>query len=285
MNDAGNVIERESADRFGDYQSITSNPGHPFEVNPGCRREWHEAKALEFSDAKNWSAALFHWNQLVDLEPKEPSYRACRGQVHANRSDWDAAKADFLQAIELESKDPDTWRYAALAAMVTREDAVYRTICQSMHDTFGRSDDVETIFEVARTCTLADNPVAADGRIATLTAQVIAALPMDRYAHAVHAIALYRCGRYEEAVAVASVDTSSEQFVADDLLGRGLPAFRKVICAMAAHRTGDEKALAVLQSSAAMGEFIVPLSGCPWQVQAELTILGSEVQALLARKR
>lgn len=146
-----------------------------------------------------------------------------------------------------------------------------------------RSDDISTILMTARTCTLAPNKIAQSGLPAKMVGKVLKLAPEDRFASAIHAAALYRAGDWENAVSVASIEGKQPSLaIGDDLLAQTLPAFRSVIGAMAAYQGGSPAALGKLKLGAEISSIVEDsMENCPWPMQAELTILRSEVDSMI----
>jgi WD40 repeat protein len=150
--------------------------------------------------------ALADFDKARALAPDLPLganvFEACRrlGRSHAERGEWDAAGEAFGRAIELGASWPIFWEHQALAHLGAGDAEGYRRVCDSVLRRFGRSDDPDLANSVAWTCVLAPNAVTDPGRPVALAEAAVGADPRNRdYLNTLGA-ALYRAGRFEDAV-------------------------------------------------------------------------------------
>jgi hypothetical protein len=70
-------------------------------------RAWHEGQVAGSIKAREWFAALFHLEPLLEAEPKRAQLLFWRGQAQAGMGNWKEAVADFEKALAGDPKLAD----------------------------------------------------------------------------------------------------------------------------------------------------------------------------------
>ncbi|MBC8872543.1 MAG: protein kinase [Planctomycetes bacterium] len=86
-----------------DSQSFAADSSGPDAV------AWHQRQAEDCRQTHQWSAAMWHVERLITLEPKEGRHYAERASVHRAVKKWDKALSDYGTALELRSDDAEIW--------------------------------------------------------------------------------------------------------------------------------------------------------------------------------
>jgi WD40 repeat protein/tetratricopeptide (TPR) repeat protein len=85
---------------------------------------WHRREADEAGETRQWLAAIWHFDRLIQLEPGRAEYLSRRAQAYAELGRWDQVMADYSKSIELKTADKDAWfhrgRAHAHASMMTK---------------------------------------------------------------------------------------------------------------------------------------------------------------------
>ncbi|HVA46391.1 MAG TPA: protein kinase [Pirellulales bacterium] len=131
-----------------------------------------------------------------DAQIRLESHRS-RGYVFLGQDRYSDAAAEFAAASNLAGDDADLWRFCAVAHLAAGEGDAYRRACQAMLDRFAATNDSRTACSVLFACVLADDAVPEAGRLVKL-AEVAA--PYFHYGGYVRGAALYRAGRWAEAI-------------------------------------------------------------------------------------
>ena len=215
--------------------------------------------------------ALHHFKRTVDLEPKHTLAHIRIGEMLLEREQLDEASSQFQQAADLEPGSPEPklrlrevllhqgrveeavaiWAkaldseassysecdgYAELCLILGRQDEYHRA-CGKLLTRFGSTTDPRECEQMGRACLLAP-PVAE--HLQQGVALIDRALAADKstypkwlypYFLFAKALAEYRSGRYESAIAICEGEAA-------DVLGPA-PEF---VTALAQHRLGNEHA-------------------------------------------
>jgi tetratricopeptide (TPR) repeat protein len=120
------------------------------------------------------------------------SFRVQRGWAYANRGQWDKASADFVKATQCKEPDEGAWYSRAMLYLRDGNLSGYREVCSDMLQRFGMG--------ATWTCTLAPNSGADPAQIVELAEKLLAKSSRDHWHVNQLGAALYRAGRFEEAV-------------------------------------------------------------------------------------
>ena len=124
-----------------------------------------------------------------------------RGNVWATRGDWDRASCDFAHAAIL---NPGShWPLMNQCVLSLRAGSItdYQRACERLMDRFGETEVPLTANDTAWACAVSPDSGIAPWRLVELAGRGLAKDPKDSNALNTMGAALYRAGRYEEAVA------------------------------------------------------------------------------------
>jgi serine/threonine protein kinase/WD40 repeat protein/Flp pilus assembly protein TadD len=158
------------------------------------------------ADQARYKEAEVQLSEAITLQPDRASFWVQRGWIYADMGRWEKASADFVKATE--SKEPDDWysrvmpylrdgnrdAWHSRAMLCLREgnQGSYRQICSEMLQRFGEG--------AAWTCTLTPKSGADPARIVELAEKSLTKSSRDHWHVNQLGAALYRAGRFEEAV-------------------------------------------------------------------------------------
>jgi tetratricopeptide (TPR) repeat protein len=168
------------------WQTLRGKYPSDFAISAKERLFWHDREAAECARAGDWTAALFHLDQLVEAQPKSGDFHLRRAQAHigleqpgraatdvtksrelkvddwslwqrighayADQSNWEHAAAAFQRCLEHDSSDVAVMGLHALALAGAGDTAGYYRACVAMLDQFGKTDDSQIANSVAWYC-------------------------------------------------------------------------------------------------------------------------------------
>jgi WD40 repeat protein/tetratricopeptide (TPR) repeat protein len=120
------------------------------------------------------------------------SFWVQRGWAHAGLGQWDKASVDFVQATRGKEPDEEAWYSRAMLCLRDGNSGGYREVCSDMLQRFGEG--------AAWTCTLTPDSGADRDRVVDLAEKLLAHSSRDHWHVTLLGAALYRAGRFEEAV-------------------------------------------------------------------------------------
>ena len=152
--------------------------------------------------------AIAHATQGIDaLAPAAPTpadktdernLRMLRAEAYSATQRWDEAAADLLKSIELKPRLPSSYQRLAIVRLKQGQDAEYRKLCAQMLDLFGDDDGLAST--AAWACVLRERAVADYAIVVNLAGRTLADQPGSYYNLNTLGAALYRAGRYREAI-------------------------------------------------------------------------------------
>jgi tetratricopeptide (TPR) repeat protein len=232
-----------------------------------------------------WDKAAADYSKAVELEPENPTRWLHRATLHAEQAKWDSAIADFRKAIQLDPNDA-TMRYlGALASLSTGRVDEYRKGCAEMLQRLAQAEKPGDASWLAWTCVILPDAVADWSKVVALAEKEAAAYPDSLRCVSTFGAALYRAGRFEEAVARLA---EAERLIARPSAGLIVsPAYTWLFLAMAHHRLGHAedarkwlgKAVEWLdQEKDKHAAGTVPM---PWNRRVTLQLLHGEAETLI----
>jgi tetratricopeptide (TPR) repeat protein len=200
---------------------------------------WHRAALEEAERVGQWVGAAFHLNRLLTNDPADggfrlrrgranaylrrpvralsdyysgillscagsnstaaPYFRACSSAAFARRSYAEAAAA-YSVAAYFQPLNVQLWHNLAYLRLQAGDTLGYRQACAAMLRLFGHAQDADTANTVAWTCVLAPDAVPDPAPIVELARAAVADQPANWAYLNTLGLALYRAGRFEEAV-------------------------------------------------------------------------------------
>jgi serine/threonine protein kinase/WD40 repeat protein/tetratricopeptide (TPR) repeat protein len=154
--------------------------------------EAHGNLGIFFADQARYGEAEAEFNEAIRLQPEHGWFWVQRGRAHADRDQWDKAYADFVKAAECKEPHEAAWYSRAMLHLRDGNPAGYRKICSDMLERFGAA--------ATWTCTLSPVSGADPNQIVSLAENLLAKSSRDHWHVNQLGAALYRAGRFEEAV-------------------------------------------------------------------------------------
>jgi WD40 repeat protein len=72
---SGAVLPQTPPGLLESYQTLLKQHRNDLQVSPDDITNWHLREAEASERANQWSAAVFHWNELIKLDPKEQTFQ------------------------------------------------------------------------------------------------------------------------------------------------------------------------------------------------------------------
>jgi tetratricopeptide (TPR) repeat protein len=153
----------------------------------------HEGLGKFLEDQARYEEAEAEFNEAIRLRPERGWFWVLRGWAYADRGRWDKASADFVKAAECKEPHEAAWYSRALLHLRDGNGDGYRKICADMLERFGAG--------ATWTCTLSSGSGVDPNHIVSLAGNLLAKSSRDHWHVNQLGAALYRAGRFEEAVA------------------------------------------------------------------------------------
>jgi tetratricopeptide (TPR) repeat protein len=213
-----------------------------------------------------------------------------RGNAHAELAQWDRASADYAQAAQDQAADQVTWYRHALLRLHLADREGYRKACTTILDRFSKQENPVTTDLALWACVLGPDSLTDYPRLVQWAEKLLAAQPKNvAYLNWVGA-ALYRAGRFEEALrrlneADALYKPADEQ--------QSALAFNRLFLAMAHHRLGHVEEAKKWHAKAVRGieqelqkttKEPAAARPLPWNRRLTLQLLRREAEELLRKE-
>jgi WD40 repeat protein/serine/threonine protein kinase/tetratricopeptide (TPR) repeat protein len=147
-------------------------------------------KVLE--DQARYKEAEAALNEAIKLRPEHGWFWVLRGSVYADMGQWAKASADFAKATECREPHEAAWYSRAMLHLQDGNLGGYREVCSDMLRRFDTG--------ATWTCTLSPNSGVDPARILRLAEAVLAKSARNHWHVNQLGVALYRAGRFEQAV-------------------------------------------------------------------------------------
>jgi tetratricopeptide (TPR) repeat protein len=179
----------------------------------------HDEAIAELDKALRWLDPVRHWAsprsgllldlaaheatyaRLLELRPQDDHLRVVRGRYLAVRGAWHRAAEDYRRVIRSSPIDSEEAVEYAAILLLDGDTAGYRTLVRDLIARVGASTDPVALQILARICGMAPNPGVGPDRLVGWAERALEAEALPWYAHAL-GLALYRAGRYDEAIAL-----------------------------------------------------------------------------------
>jgi WD40 repeat protein/serine/threonine protein kinase len=281
------------AKRWSEYRKQLveklGGPPEKLEINEGEILQWHLQEAGDCEARRQWFAARWHLNHVVQADPENPTLRDRRGRILVELGDWRAAATDFRKAVDWHfdydrSRKPadrspvnmDQWDRYAMAALMAQDSPGFRSFCATCLKLYvdeaqpiDRLDPVliERLTALARYGT----PAPADLEyLARLAERAVAVDPRSAWTQLTLGAIRFRQQKYKEAL----------QSLKNARYNRGDAEDPRecFFLAMVNRRLGDA---AQAQKDLAKGlQLLEQHSSGPWTTRQELLLLRKEAEAL-----
>lgn len=181
---------------------------------------WHRSRAGTEERARRWEPALFHLNWLVADRPDDIALRARRARALGELGRYAGVEADYDRVAELNPRNEDAYYYRALLRLVAGDRAGYAALCRRTLERLEGATTGPVANQAAWTCAMAPDAGVEPARIVALAEKAVALAPNASTGLNTLGAALYRAGRYEEAIArlEQSIDVSGDRGSVEDWL-------------------------------------------------------------------
>jgi serine/threonine protein kinase/WD40 repeat protein len=221
----------------------------------------------------------------VRIEPGDALSVLKRALDHYGAERWPQAADDYARLVKLQPQVPTLWCGYAFLRLIAGDLTGYQAACSAMLDRFaGKPISPLMANQLSRACCLATISGSDADRAVKIAEAARAARPRHYTSVNLHAAALYRAGRYAEAI--EAFDEAMR------IHGRGGTSYDHAFLAMIHHDLGhpDEALISAERAArwtaqAGSGAIDDPLFTTPLHPsrRLELQALGREVSALLGR--
>jgi serine/threonine protein kinase/tetratricopeptide (TPR) repeat protein len=244
-----------------------------------------QGKQSEAEDA--YRQALPNLDKLVAEFPEVAEYRSRRGGTYAELGQWDKATADFAKASELQPAEAHPRYFHATALLGAADTMGYRSLCGSILDRFGKTEERDTAYWAVWPCVLAPEAVAEPALLVSLAEKGFAKAPTDYDCLTTLGAALYRAGRFEDAV--KRLDEAAAAY-RPDTPSRLLLIYNRLFLAMAHHCLGhadearqslDKAVQWMEQASQEKAKDAASKIPMPWNRRLTLELLRREAETLI----
>jgi tetratricopeptide (TPR) repeat protein len=259
------------------YAQAEEDRTKALDLDPEYRLAWAqrgEARAR----LGRWKVAIEDYTQAIKLDKKPAETWHLRGTAWAELGEWEKAISDFRQAIERAPSERRYLRDLAVAHLGAAEFAAYRRACVSLYERLSHTDQVANWNTIAWVCCLASNAIDPD-HLVRLMDKALAAIPKNYTLLNTKGAALYRAGRFEDAIRQLNEAITAH--------GKGGSFEDLVFLAMTQSRLKQaDKASETLKKAIALYErgFKPAKSGPPpldWSTRVEWRQLRKEAESLI----
>jgi WD40 repeat protein len=141
---------------------------------------WHSQTAEECVRGRQWSAALWHFNALVEQAPDNWLYRARRGRAQAELGHWKEAIDDFAEVVRRAPEEVEVWCLLAILRLRLGDNAGFRRCCASLlEQQQAKANDPRIAYLAAWTCVLSAESDLNGERLVELAKQAVVQGPND----------------------------------------------------------------------------------------------------------
>ena len=272
IDELGGSSPVEAATLRRAWERLRSAYPEDFRVTSEEVLAWHRHQAEDCARGGHLSTALVHLDRLIAAEPSFWPHHADRGNILARLGRYREAAADFARAIDLGGNHWWLGWRLGLAHLAVGDIEGYRRARKTVLARDGRSESPYLFGHADFTGSLAPGGVDDPAQLVALAERACAIAPRSDFYQAFLVAALYRAGRYEDAIRRA--DQAKAEGV--ERLWTAWP-----FLAMAHARLGHhEKARELLDKSEARANSM-PLDGPAWDKRLTIEIPNREAEALL----
>ncbi len=165
------------------YKEAEAELSEAIKLQPEHGSFWMQ-RGWAYADSGQWDRA--------SADFIKSSFWVQRGWAYADMGQWDKASADFVKATQCKEPDEEAWYSRAMLELRDGTQGRYREVCSDMLQRFGEG--------AVWICTLTPNSGADPDRIVDLAEKLPANSSRDHGHITQLGAALYRAGRFEDAV-------------------------------------------------------------------------------------
>jgi tetratricopeptide (TPR) repeat protein len=208
---------------------------------------------------------------------------ANRGNAFAELSEWDKASSDYVKATEDKAADQVAWYRHALLRLHLGDRQGYALACTMILDRFNKQENPATADLAVWVCVLASDSVADYPRLVQWAEKLLATDPKNSTYLNTLGAALYRAGRFDEALKRLS-EANAIYKPADEQ--RSALAYNCCFLAMVHHRLGHAEEARKWQDKARQGtDRESAANGLAWNRRLTLPLLRRETEESMTGTR
>jgi tetratricopeptide (TPR) repeat protein len=159
----------------------------------------HGNLGMCLEDQGHYADAESELNEAIKLRPERGWFWVLRGWIYADMGQWEKARADFVRAMECKELNEEAWYSRAMLHLRDGDLDGYREVCSDMIRRFGTG--------ATWTCTLSPNCGTDPARVVEMAEKLRTEQPKNHWRVNQLGAALYRAGRFEDAVKVLTEAT------------------------------------------------------------------------------
>lgn len=259
------------------YEEALADMDQAIDVAPNCWWAWDD-RADFYLGLGRYDEAVADYSRSLELGGTHVQTRINRAAAYCGLGQYDKAREDLLQARKLAAKGGNLLYRLALLHLKLGDGPAYHRECQAMLDSPGGATP-EAVRLAAWSCVMGPNSEASPDRVVKLAETLVAQNPKSRSDQTILGAALYRAGRFQEAV------RQLDQAVALPAEPFQPPEYTWFFLAMAHQRLGHGvEAKQWLDKARQPKEPKNKDAHMPWNRRLTLQILRDEAEALLGGK-
>jgi WD40 repeat protein/serine/threonine protein kinase/tetratricopeptide (TPR) repeat protein len=262
-----------------------------------AKTDFDKAAELAGSNAGAWSAlgeaywglhmrddAIGAYSKAIEYEPGAALRWATRGHAYAEMGRWKNAEEDYAKTVQLAPGMILAWYRLALLRLHQADTAGYRQTCAQMLERFAATKNNSDADMLAWTCILGPGSVPDPARPVHLVERIAASVPKNYTVISTLGAALFRAGRFEEAV--KRLDEAVAASKSTELVQMSV-VYNWLFLAMAHYRLGHaeesrqwlEKAIREIDRATSGKPEVA--AGNTWNRRVTFLILRREAEAML----
>jgi tetratricopeptide (TPR) repeat protein len=260
------------ASLFRAWERLRSTYPEDFRVTSEEVLAWHRRQAEDCTRGGQLATALSHLDHLIATDPSFWPHHADRGNILARMKRYGEAAADFARAIDLGGNHWGLGWRLGLAHLEVGDMQGYRRACETVLARDGRGESPFPFSHADLTGLLAPGAVVDPVLLVALAERACAIAPRSDRFLVFPIAALYRAGRYEQAIQRA--DRAKAEGVIP--VSTAWPFLAMAYARLGRHQEAREwldKSKSVAKS--------IPLDGTAWDQRLTLEIPIHEAEGLL----
>jgi WD40 repeat protein/Tfp pilus assembly protein PilF len=185
--------------QMGRFAEAEGDQTSAIELDPKFQLAWLYRGMVRFG-LKKYEDAQADLSKAIELDDKRSEAWRKRGEIRAELGKWDDASRDFAKAAELSPADLACLRAQALGQLGRGDKEAYRQACVTIFERMSSMDAPTNWNAAVWTCCLTANDACPPKDLVRLMDKAVAQLGKYNPYMTTRGAALYRAGRYEDAV-------------------------------------------------------------------------------------
>jgi WD40 repeat protein len=269
VDERGNETAVEPEALAGIFEQVQAKDPNSLLASAEHMRAWHREQAAAAERGGDWADALVHLDQIESVNSGGDDLGWRRARAYAGLGQWQKAREAFQRDYrDLPGVDEQPFGWHALVCAMVGDWEQEKRICALLLKEF--TEPATAANNVAWYCGRFPNRVEDPGKVVALAEKALKDWQGDPTFRNTLGVALYRAGRYSEAIA------ELDQAVA---LGHGGGVFDWIFLAMAHQRLGHQEE--AQKWLAKTRDLLNPKSGTSplrWDERAELQLIRKEAE-------